>query len=298
MKKVGFIGLGIMGLPMAQHLMDAGYQLTLFNRTESKAQPLVARGAKLAASPAELAGNSEVIFIMVKSDVEVENIITGENGILSGALKGLIIVNSSTVSPNTSKRLSKIAGDAGVTMLDVPVTGSGVQANEGKLTFMGGGDQEAFDRCTPFFLAMGKQAFYMGESGSGSYTKLASNTMLAINLLSMSEALVMAFKSGIDPELFLQVVNGGGSRSGMADTKIPKIVKRDFKPAFGTAMLLKDLGLASDLARELNIPVPVLSVVKELVRMAVAKGYASEDVCSIVKCYEEWAGIEVNRMER
>ncbi|MHC1759982.1 MAG: NAD(P)-dependent oxidoreductase [Negativicutes bacterium] len=295
MKKIGFIGLGIMGFPMAQHLIDAGYELVLFNRTAAKANPLLEKGAKLAASPAEVARNSEVVIIMVKSDVEVDNIITGENGILSGAGKGFVIVNSSTISPNTSKRLAKIAADAGVTMLDVPVTGSGVQAIEGKLTFMGGGDRTAFDACMPLFLSMGKQAYYMGASGAGSYTKIASNTMLAINLLSMAEGLVMAYKSGIDPELFLQVVNGGGSRSGMAETKIPKITKRDFKPAFGTANLLKDLGLAGDLARELNIPVPVLSVVREQVRMAVCKGYAEEDVCSVIKCYEEWAKVEVKK---
>ncbi len=292
---VGFIGLGIMGLPMARHLLDAGYQLTLFNRTAAKAEPLLAKGAKFVSSPAEVARSSDVTFIMVKADAEVENIVVGENGILSSAKKNLIIVNSSTVAPGTSKRLARIAGDHGVIMLDVPVTGSGVQANEGKLTFMGGGDKAAFDRCMPLFMAMGKQAYYMGESGAGSYTKLASNTMLAINLLSMAEALVIAFKAGIDPELFLQVANGGGSRSGMAETKIPKIVNRDFKPAFGTAMLLKDLGLANDLARELEIPVPVMSLVRELIKMAVAKGYAAEDVCSVVKCYEEWAGVEVKK---
>jgi len=295
MKKLGFVGLGIMGFPMAKHLMDAGYELTLFNRTSAKAQPLLEQGAKLAASPAEVARNSEAVIIMVKSDVEVDNIITGKDGILSGAAKGFVIINSSTIAPATSKRLAKIAADAGVTMLDVPVTGSGVQAIEGKLTFMGGGDKDTFNACMPIFLAMGKQAYYMGESGAGSYTKLASNTMLAINLLSMTEGLVMAFKSGIDPELFLQVVNGGGSRSGMAETKIPKITKRDFKPAFGTANLLKDLGLASDLARELNIPVPVLSVVREMVRVAVCRGYAEEDVCSVIKCYEDWAKVEVKK---
>lgn len=295
MKKLGFVGLGIMGFPMAKHLMDAGYELTLFNRTSAKAQPLLEQGAKLAASPAEVARNSEAVIIMVKSDVEVDNIITGKDGILSGAAKGFVIINSSTIAPATSKRLAKIAADAGVTMLDVPVTGSGVQAIEGKLTFMGGGDKDTFNACMPIFLAMGKQAYYMGESGAGSYTKLAGNTMMAINLLSMTEGLVMAFKSGIDPELFLQVVNGGGSRSGMAETKIPKITKRDFKPAFGTANLLKDLGLASDLARELNIPVPVLSVVREMVRVAVCRGYAEEDVCSVIKCYEDWAKVEVKK---
>ena len=241
----------------------------------------------------ELARESEAVIIMVKADAEVEEVILGNNGILEGAKPGFIIINSSTISPKTSIRLAAKTAKAGVEILDAPVTGSGVQAIEAKLTFMVGGNEEVFKRCMPLFTVMGKQAFYMGESGKGSYTKLGNNVMLAINLLAVSEALTLIYKAGIDPEVFLQVVDGGGARSGMAETKIPKIVKRDYKPAFGTAMLAKDLALASDLARELQVPVPVMSTVKEMVQIAVAKGFSDEDVCSVIKCYEEWAGIEI-----
>ncbi|KJS82495.1 MAG: hypothetical protein JM58_14820 [Peptococcaceae bacterium BICA1-8] len=293
MKKIGFIGLGIMGLPMASHLLKAGYEVIIFNRTMSKAQPLVGIGAKLVGSPGELARESEAVIIMVKADAEVEEVIFGQNGILEGAKPGFVIINSSTISPKTSIRLAAETAKAGVEMLDAPVTGSGVQAIEAKLTFMVGGNKDVFERCMPLFTVMGKQAFYMGESGKGSYTKLGNNVMLAINLLAVSEALTLIYKAGIDPEIFLQVVGGGGARSGMAETKIPKIVKRDYKPAFGTAMLAKDLALASDLAKELQVPVPVMSAVKEMIQIAVAKGFSDEDVCSVVKCYEEWAGIEI-----
>jgi len=293
LKKIGFIGLGIMGLPMASHLLKAGYEVIIFNRTMSKAQPLVGIGAKLVGSPGELARESEAVIIMVKADAEVEEVIFGQNGILEGAKPGFVIINSSTISPKTSIRLAAETAKAGVEMLDAPVTGSGVQAIEAKLTFMVGGNKDVFERCMPLFTVMGKQAFYMGESGKGSYTKLGNNVMLAINLLAVSEALTLIYKAGIDPEIFLQVVGGGGARSGMAETKIPKIVKRDYKPAFGTAMLAKDLALASDLAKELQVPVPVMSAVKEMIQIAVAKGFSDEDVCSVVKCYEEWAGIEI-----
>ena len=135
----------------------------------------------------------------------------------------------------------------------------------------------------------------MGESGAGSYTKLANNTMAAINLLSLAEAITMATKAGIDPELFVKVVSGGGARSGMIDNKAPKILNRDFHPNFATALMYKDLGLATSIAAQLQVPVPVLSLVKEMLQMAILKGYANEDMCSVVKCYEEWAGVEVTK---
>ncbi|MFZ5945439.1 MAG: NAD(P)-dependent oxidoreductase [Bacillota bacterium] len=295
MKKIGFIGLGIMGLPMAGHLLKAGYEVTVYNRTMVKAQPLIEKGAKLAESPVEVAQKSETVIIMVKADAEVEEAIFGQNGIVKGAKPGFVIINSSTISPNTSIRLAAEAAKAGIDILDAPVTGSGVQAIEAKLTFMVGGKKELFERCLPLFTVMGKQAFYMGESGKGSYTKLGNNVMLAINLLAVSEALTLIYKAGIDPEVFLQVVGGGGARSGMAETKIPKIVKRDYKPAFSTAMLVKDLGLASDLAKELQVPAPVMSIVKEILQIAITKGLSDEDVCSVIKCYEEWAGIEIKQ---
>lgn len=295
MKKIGVVGLGIMGQPMAGHLLNAGYEVFVYNRTASKAEPLIKKGAKVCGTPAEVAQHCDAVVVMVKADAEVEAMVAGSNGLIAGARPGLIILNSSTILPQTSKRLAQEVAAKGVIMLDCPVTGSGVQAKEAKLTFMVGGDKATFDKCLPLFLVMGKQAFYMGESGAGSYMKLANNSLMAINLLSLAESLTMAYKSGIDPELFLQVVNGGGARSAVAEAKIPKIINRDFTPAFGTAMLAKDLGLIYELAKELQIPTPVMASVREMIHMAVVKGYGDEDVCSVIKCYEELAGVEIKR---
>jgi len=293
--KIGFIGLGIMGGAMAEHILDGGYTLTVFNRTAEKAVPLIAKGARLAANPKEVAEASDVVFIMVKADPQVEEVLRGENGIFSSGKKGLIICSSSTVMPSTNIALAKEAEAKGMTLLDLPVTGSGVQAREGKLTFMCGGDKAAFECVVPVLQTMGKNAYYMGASGAGNYTKLASNTMLAVNLLSAAEALVLAGKAGVDPELFLKVAQGGGSRSGMAETKVPKVIARDFSPAFAASMLLKDLGLIGDLSKELAVPMPVTGVVREMMRMAVNAGYGDEDVCAVVKCYEQFARVVVQK---
>lgn len=297
MKKIGFIGLGTMGLPMAGHLLNNDYEVIVFNRTRNKADSLEKQGAIIASSPEEVARKSEVVFTMLTADQAVEEVILGEKGIIKGAHAGLIVVDSSTISPNTSKKLADILLNKGIEMLDAPVTGSEPQATEGILTFMVGGKKEIYEKCEPLFYVMGKQAYYMGENGSGSYTKLANNTMGAINLLSFSEAITMAAKSGIDPELFIKVVSGGGARSGMMDNKGPKILNRDFSPHFMTDLIYKDLGLAADVAKELDLPTPVLSLVKEMFQMARAKGYGAEDMSAVIKCYEELAGIEVKKIK-
>jgi 3-hydroxyisobutyrate dehydrogenase-like beta-hydroxyacid dehydrogenase len=295
MIKIGVIGLGIMGQPMAGHLLNAGYKVFVYNRTISKAESLAEKGACICKSPAEVARHCEAVVIMLKADAEVEAAVLGADGIIEGAQPGLIIMNSSTIMPQTSKRLAQEVAAKGITMLDSPVTGSGIQAREAKLTFMVGGNKDAFERCLPLFTVMGQQAFYMGESGTGSYMKLANNSLMAVNLLSLVESLTMAYKSGVDPEMFVQVVNGGGARSAVTESRVPKIINRDFTPAFGTAMLYKDLGLIYELSKELGVPTPVLAAVREMIHTAVVKGYGDEDVCSVIKCYEELAGIEIKK---
>ncbi len=295
MKKIGFIGLGTMGLPMAGHLLKNGYEVIAYNRTKNKADALEKEGAFIASSPEEVATKSEIVFTMLTADQSVEEVILGEKGIIKGSHPGLIVVDSSTISPNTSKKVAETLLKKGIEMLDAPVTGSEPQAIEGILTFMVGGKKEIYEKCEPLFYVMGKQAYYMGETGSGSYTKLANNTMGAINLLSFSEAITMAVKSGVDPELFIKVVSGGGAKSGMMENKGPKVLNRDFSPNFKTDLIYKDLGLATDVAKELELPTPVLSLVKEMFQMARAKGYGGEDMSAVIKLYEELAGIEVKK---
>jgi len=295
MKKIGFIGLGTMGLPMAKNLLKAGYELTVYNRTPGKTQELVEAGGKVATSPAEVAKHSQVVFTMLTADQAVEEVVLGAGGIMEGASAGLIVIDSSTISPTTSKKIANVLGKLAIEVLDAPVTGSEPQAQQGILTFMVGGKKEIYEKCQPLLKAMGKDSIYMGPSGAGSYTKLANNMMAAINMVSFAEAAVFAAKAGIDPQLFVQVISGGGARSGQVDNKAEKIMTRDFHPNFATNLMYKDLGLASDVAKEFNIPFPVLAIVKEMLSMTIAKGHGQEDMCSVIKCYEEWAHTEVRK---
>ena len=294
--KIGFVGLGTMGLPMAHNLLRNGYELIIYNRTKEKMSLLEEEGALIAGSPKEVASRCEIVFTMLTADAAVEEVILGEEGLIYGADPGLIVVDSSTISPSTSKKVAEVLARHHIDMLDAPVTGSEPQAIEGVLTFMVGGKKEIYEKCMDLFLVMGKDVNYMGENGKGSYTKLANNTMAAINLLAFSEAITMATKAGIDPELFVKVVSGGGARSGMADNKATKVLSRDFKPQFMTQLLHKDLGLASDVAKELEISTPVLALVKEILQISKAKGYGEEDMSAVIKIYEEWAGITVEKV--
>lgn len=295
--KVGFVGLGTMGFPMAHNLLENGYELIIYNRTEEKMNVLEKKGAIIANSPKAVASQSEVVFTMLTADAAVEQVILGENGIIDGAYPGLIVIDSSTISPSTSKKVAEALYRHDVDMLDAPVTGSEPQAIEGALTFMVGGKKEVYEKCIDLFLVMGKNAYYMGENGQGSYMKLANNSMAAINLIAFSEGITMATKAGIDPEVFAKVVSGGGARSAMAENKAPKVISRDFHPHFMAQLLHKDLGLASDVAKELEVSTPVLALVKEIFQIAKAKGYGAEDMSAVIKCYEEWAGITVERKQ-
>ncbi len=293
MKRIGFIGLGIMGFPMASHLLEAGYELTVYNRTTEKSMKLQEKGANVATSAAQVASESEVVFTMLANSDVVEDVIFGENGVVEGATDGLIVINCSTVSPESNIKLHDKLKESGIIFLDVPVTGSGVQANAGTLTFMCGGNHDVYEKCIPLFEAMGKKHFHMGDIGAGSYTKLANNTMLAINMMSLAEAIVMVAKCGIDPETFVEVVSGGGSKSAMAEAKTPKIVSRDFSPNFKTSLMLKDVNLALDLAKDISVVTPILALSKEILNIGVSMGVGEEDLCAIVKCYESWGMTKV-----
>jgi 3-hydroxyisobutyrate dehydrogenase-like beta-hydroxyacid dehydrogenase len=289
MKKIGVVGLGIMGYSMAENLMKAGFEVFVFDQLAGKSTGLEACGAVACASPAEVATRSEAVVVMVKADKEVEDVVLGEKGLVKGAKPGLVILNSSTILPSTCERLAAAIAFKGIDMLDCPVTGSAPQAKDAKLAFMVGGKKEAFELCKPVFLAMGKAAYYLGASGTGAYAKLANNTMYAINLLSFVEALTIVSKSGIDPELWLEIVGQGGARSVVSEHKLPKILNRDFSPAFSLAMMNKDLGLVTQLAVELGVITPVFEAVKQSLGRALEKGWGDEDLSSVVKLYEEAA---------
>ncbi|MDR3593153.1 MAG: NAD(P)-dependent oxidoreductase [Negativicutes bacterium] len=296
MKKVGFIGLGTMGLPMVKNLLKAGFELTVFNRTKDRTKGLEALGAKVVDSAAEVPRQGcQVIFTMLTADKAVEEVYFGSKGLLEGVSAGQIVVDASTISPLTSKKVATELGKLGVEVLDAPVTGSEPQAIEGKIFFICGGKQEVYEKCLPMFDAMGKGSIFMGGNGAGSYTKLANNMMAAINLVGYIEAAIFAQRAGIDPQKFVDVVSNGGARSGQCDMKAPKILGGDFHPNFAGALMYKDLGLAGEVAKEANIPLPALALVKELLQMTIAKGFGKEDVCAIARIYEDWAHTEVRK---
>lgn len=292
MSVIGFIGLGTMGLPMAENLIKAGNELVVYNRNAEKVEKLQTLGAKGASSPSEVAQRADIVFTMLSNDAAVEEVYFGEKGIKYGVRSGQVLVDSSTISPKTSQKIAVEFRGLGCEVLDAPVMGSEPQAIQGSLTFMVGGKKEIFEKVLPLLKVMGKAAYSMGENGTGSYTKLANNTMGAINLLAMTEGMILATKVGINPEQFIQVVSGG-ARNGMLDSKGEKVIHRDFHPNFKTALMHKDLGLAQQIAAEHQIPMPVLHLVREMLQMAMTQGYANEDMCSVIKCYEQWAEIEV-----
>ena len=293
-KTIAFVGIGVMGYPMCDHMIDAGFKLKVFNKTPAKCDGLVKKGAVLASSLQDAAKDADIIFTMLPNEAIVREVILGEGGLASTAKKGCIFSNSSTVSPDSNISLGQELTNRGFVFLDSPVTGSGLQAKDGSLLFIASGEKAAFDEVLPLYKAMGVDAIYAGPTiGAASYAKVCSNAMMAMNMLSFCESVVMAKKAGVDPQVFVNFCAGGGPRSAMADKKVGKIVKRDFSPAFRTALMFKDTGLAAQIAHDFEIPTPALNLAKEMFQIACLEGYADDDVCAIVKCYEKWAGIEV-----
>ena len=284
-----------MGTPMSKNLLKAGYELTVYDLVDSQVKQLVNLGAKAASSPAEVARQSEVVITMLTNDQIVKDVVMGPAGIAEGASGGMIYIDSSTISPVTSKLMAKEMAKIGVEMLDAPVTGTKPHAIAGTLTYMVGGKTEIYEKCLPILQSMGSSCFHMGANGAGSYSKLCNNTIASINMVAFAEGLVMATKAGIDPKLFVEVISRGGARSGQIENKAPKIIARDFQPNFPILLSYKDAGLAGEIARELNIPTPALAIAREMLNMAIAQGYGSEDTCAVVKCYEEWAHTQVGK---
>jgi 3-hydroxyisobutyrate dehydrogenase-like beta-hydroxyacid dehydrogenase len=295
MKSVGFIGLGTMGKPMAANLLEKGYSLIVFNRSLAKTEELVRKGAGAAHSPAEAARSVSVLFTMVSNDAALQEVFYQDGGIMDGVHSGLTVIDCSTVSPDTSRRLSGDLQAHGARFLDAPVTGSKPQANEGALAFMVGGPKDVFDEHIELFNAMGKVAVYMGPTGAGAQTKLAHNTIAALNLAALSEGLAMAVQAGLDPEAFLRIVGSGGANSRMAEMKGGKIIERDFSVQFALQLMLKDLNLASAAAQQANLPAPLLQAARSLYQMAYLKGFGAEDMASIVRCYEDWINLEITK---
>ncbi|QYR24286.1 NAD(P)-dependent oxidoreductase [Paenibacillus sp. sptzw28] len=288
MQKIGFIGLGVMGAPMAANLLRKGYNVTVYNRTPGKADKLLELGAAEAQTPAAVARASELVITMISNDDAIQEVYYGQDGLLSGLMPDTIVVDSSTISPSLARQLAADAAAKSADFLDAPVTGSKPAAEGGSLVFMVGGESDILERASDVLLAMGRKVIPMGPSGSGATAKLAHNTIVGINAAALVEGMAIAASGGIDASSFLELVQSGGAASKIAELKGPKLLDRDFSVQFSLALMLKDLRLSSVLSDQLKTPTPVLETVKGLFQIGDSMGLGDLDLSVLVNCYEQW----------
>lgn len=279
-RRIGLIGLGLMGRPMGMNLLKAGHKLTVWNRTASRAQELVAAGAKLATTPREAAAGAEILLTMVSDPPALEEVLWGHEGKNDGALGGLragsIYIDSSTVSPALARKIAAACAERQVRFLDAPVTGGDWGAREGNLVFMIGGDAATLKEAEPILGVMGKKWFHLGPNGAGQTIKLAMNGILALQVGAMAEALALVTRAGLQGEQLIEVMQASMARSGVLDVKSPLMVKGDFKPSFPLRLMHKDLGLMLDLANQLGVALPATAAAREV--YSYVKGEAKEDL--------------------
>lgn len=296
MAKLGFLGLGIMGYPMARHLLRAGHEVALWSNTSSKARELAdAEKGIFCASPADVGAHAECLFLCVGDTKMSRQVVLGENGVASKAKPGTVIVDASTVAPSASRAMGAELAAKGIHFLDAPCTGSRPGAEKGALTFMIGGPKEVFDRVRPFFEPMGKQLYYCGGPGMGLHAKLTQNLILSNILQAFNEGLVLSTRAGVDPQLMLEILENSAAKSGLIAFKAPYVFDRNFSTNFSVKWMHKDIGLMLESAEELKVPLPLTSLTQQLFRAAIAKGHGEEDICATIKVLEGIAGVEVKR---
>lgn len=295
MKNIGFIGLGIMGKPMARNLLKAGYSLVVHNLTRASVDELVSLGASAARNPMEVAQKCSHLITMLPNSPEVREVVTGSNGILDGAVAGTTLIDMSSISPIVSRELGEILKRKGVKFLDAPVSGGEPKAIDGTLSIMVGGEEADFNECREILLAMGKSVVRVGGVGSGNITKLANQIIVALNIAAMSEALVLGTKAGVDPVLIYEAVRGGLAGSTVLEAKAMRVIEGNFEPGFKIDLHLKDLANAMDTARELGVPLFLTSQVTEILKSLKADGKGQKDHSAILNFYEKLAGIEVRK---
>src|SRR5262245_1133679 len=288
---VGFIGLGIMGRPMAKNLLKAGYPLVVHNRSRASVDELVKEGAKAAGSPRDVAAQCEVLITMLPNSPDVELVALGKAGIVEGARDGPILIDMSTISPIVSQKVGAALGAKGVRMLDAPVSGGERGAIDGALSIMVGGDKALFDAMLPIFQAMGKTITLLGPLGFGGFTKLANQIIVAVNLTALGEALTLARKAGLDRELTLKALAGGLAGSRCLDQKASNYVAGTYNPGFKIDLHFKDLGLIMESARALGVPLPTTAVVQELFSALRVKGRGGLDHSGVITLLEDLAGL-------
>lgn len=296
MAKLGFLGLGIMGYPMAGQLLRAGHEVALWSNTADKAKKLAAEGKGTAcATPAEAAKQADCLFYCVGDSAMSREVALGANGLIHGAKKGAVIADCSTVAPAVSREIGAAFAEKGVEFLDAPCTGSVPGAENATLTFMIGGDRAVFESARPYFELMGKNFYYCGGPGMGLQAKLTQNLILANIMEAFNEGIVLSTKAGVPPELMLDILNNSAAKSGLISYKAPFVLNRDFSTSFSTKWMHKDVSMALDSAKQVGVPLPVTAITQQMFQAAMSSGHAEDDFCSTINVLEGWAGVEVKK---
>ncbi|MCH8102581.1 MAG: 2-hydroxy-3-oxopropionate reductase [Chloroflexi bacterium] len=295
MAKVGFIGLGIMGRPMAINLIKAGHEVTVFDVFPEAIEPVVEAGGTAASSCAEVASASDVVITMVQDGPQAEAAIAGEGGALDGASPGDLIVDMSSIAPGVSKRIGKACEEKGVGFIDAPVSGGEPFAISGDLAIMVGGKADLFERAKPLLDVVGASAVLCGDVGAGNVTKLANQIVVGANIHGLAEALTLATKAGVNPETVFNAIKGGLAGSNVMNAKAPMMFERNFQAGFRIELHYKDINNAMETARELGLPLQVTANLQQVLTSLVEKGYGKEDHSAILRFVEDNAGIEVKK---
>jgi len=283
MEKIGFIGLGIMGKPMALNLLKAGFNVVAYNRSREKVKSIIDAGGEEGLTPKEVAENSDIIITIVSDSPDVEDVILGENGVIEGAKEGGVVIDMSTISPSVTKEIAAKLRDINVEMLDAPVSGGDVGAINGTLSIMVGGSSETLERCKPIFEAMGKSITHCGKNGMGQTTKLCNQILVSVTNMAVSEAVLFAQKSGLDAHTMVEATKGGAAGSWQLSNLAPKMIDQDFTPGFMIDLQQKDLRLVLEAAEELHLPLPALSYVHQLYKSNQSNGEGKEGTQALYK---------------
>jgi 3-hydroxyisobutyrate dehydrogenase/2-hydroxy-3-oxopropionate reductase len=294
MAKLGFLGLGIMGYPMARNLMRAGHDVAVWSNTAAKARELAsAENGVFCETPRQVGEHAECVFLCVGDTKMSEQVVLGPGGVAEGSKAGSVIADASTVAPSASRDMASKLAAKGIAFLDAPCTGSKPGAEGGNLTFMIGGEKEVFERVRPYFEPMGKRLYYCGSAGMGLHAKLTQNLILSNILQAFNEGMVLATKAGVEPKLMLEVLANSAAKSGLIEFKAPYVFRRDFSTNFSVKWMHKDIGLMLESAQELNVPLPLTSLTRQMFQAAISTGHGDEDICSTIKVLEGLSGVEV-----
>ena len=292
-KKVGFIGLGIMGKPMARNLLKAGFHLVVFSRGKRSVEELIQEKAVGAESPKEVAEHSEVIITMLPDSPEVQEVILGKDGVIQGIKPGSVVIDMSSINPLVTQEIAGALKGKGVEMLDAPVSGGEVGAIEGTLAIMVGGEEKIFDETMEILRAMGRNIVHVGGIGSGGFVKLVNQIIVALNIAAVGEAFTLGVKAGLDPQVIYQAIRGGLAGSSVLEAKAPMIFGRNFKPGFKIRLHHKDLKNALSTAKDLGVPLPLSSFVQQILISLMTDGRGDEDHSALATFFEKLAKVEI-----